>query len=232
MRKSPKSAFRKWSVEPRIPGTHVDTSTSAITNGGIVEPGSPWPLVLIGADLALAAVIGVGLAWSRGLLPLSSSFYVVIAIGKLPRFQLDRAGAALLGATLMVACGAISLSDAYKAIDFGTITLLLGMMIVIANLRLSGFFRLINSWAVTRAHHPIILLGAVVLVTGVLSAFLVNDAICLVMAPIIIELTRALKRNPVPYLIAVALALQRRQHGNDHRQSAEHDHRQPFAHSI
>jgi Na+/H+ antiporter NhaD/arsenite permease-like protein len=80
------------------------------------------------------------------------------------------------------------------------------MMIVVANLRLSGFFRLINSWAVTRAHHPIILLGAVVLVTGVLSAFLVNDAICLVMAPIIIELTRALKRNPVPYLIAVALA--------------------------
>src|ERR1700730_9943752 len=106
----------------------------------------------------------------------------------------------------MVACGAISLGDAYQAIDFDTITLLLGMMIVVANLRLSGSFRLINSWAVTRAHHPIILLGTVVLVTGVLSAFLVNDAICLVMAPIIIKLTRALKRNPVPYLIAVALA--------------------------
>ena len=168
----------------------------------------------------MAAAIGVGLAWSRGLLAAITlddapriaavvifiATYVVIAIGKLPRFQLDRAGAALLGATLMVACGAISLSDAYKAIDFDTITLLLGVMIVVANLRLSGFFRLINSWAVTRAHHPIILLGAVILVTGLLSAFLVNDAICLVMAPIIIELTRALKRNPVPYLIAVALA--------------------------
>ena len=71
--------------------------------------------------------------------------YLVIAIGKLPRFQLDRTGAALLGAALMVACGAISLGDAYQAIDFGTITLLLGMMIVVANLRLSGFFRLINS---------------------------------------------------------------------------------------
>ena len=102
--------------------------------------------------------------------------YVVIAIGKLPRFQLDRVGAALLGATLMVACGAISLRDAYQAIDFDTITLLLGMMIVVANLRLSDVFRLINSWAVTRAHHPIILVGAVVLMTGVLSAFLVNDA--------------------------------------------------------
>ncbi len=220
MRKKPKSASPKWSLQPRTPETHIDTSTTAITDGGIVEPGSPWPLVLIGAVLALAAAIGVGLAWSRGLLAAITlddapriaavvifiATYIVIAIGKLPRFQLDRTGAALLGATLMVACGAISLSDAYKAIDFDTITLLLGMMIVVANLRLSGFFRLINSWAVTRAHHPIILLGAVVLVTGVLSAFLVNDAICLVMAPIIIELTRALKRNPVPYLIAVALA--------------------------
>ena len=84
--------------------------------------------------------------------------------------------------------------------------LLLGVMIVVANLRVSGFFRLINSWAVTRAHYPIILLGAVILVTGLLSAFLVNDAICLVMAPTIIELTRALKRNPIPYLLAIAMA--------------------------
>jgi Na+/H+ antiporter NhaD/arsenite permease-like protein len=80
------------------------------------------------------------------------------------------------------------------------------MMIVVANLRLSGFFRLVNSWAVTKAHHPAVMLAAVVVVTGVLSAFLVNDAICLVMAPIVTELTRVLKRNPVPYLIAVALA--------------------------
>ncbi len=176
--------------------------------------------VVIGAVLGLAAAVGLGLAWSCGVLAALTlddasriaavgifiATYVVIAIGKLPRLQLDRTGAALLGASLMVACGAISLGDAYQAIDFDTMTLLLGMMIVVANLRLSGFFRLINSWAGTRAHHPIILLGAVVLVTGVLSAFLVNDTICLVMAPLIIELTRALKRNPVPYLIAIALA--------------------------
>ena len=190
------------------------------TDGGIVKPGSPRPPVFTGAVLGVAAAVGLGLAWSCGVLAALTlddapriaavgtfvATYVVIAIGKLPRFQLDRTGAALLGAALMVACGAISLGDAYQAIDFDTMTLLLGMMIVVANLRLSGFFRLINSWAVTRAHHPIILLGAVVLVTGVLSAFLVNDTICLVMAPLIIELTRALKRNPVPYLIAIALA--------------------------
>lgn len=132
--------------------------------------------------------------------------YVVVAIGRLPGFRVDRTGATLIGAALMVGCGVLTLEDAYKAIDLDTLTLLLGMMIVVANLRLSGFFRMVNAWAVRRAHHPMVLLTAIVLSTGVLSAFLVNDAICLVMAPIVIELTRALKRNPVPYLIAVALA--------------------------
>jgi Na+/H+ antiporter NhaD/arsenite permease-like protein len=52
----------------------------------------------------------------------------------------------------------------------------------------------------------LILLGAVVATSGVLSAFLVNDAICLVLAPLVLELTLALKRRPVPYLLAVAMA--------------------------
>uniref|UniRef100_A0A9E7ZKA9 Anion transporter n=1 Tax=Bosea sp. NBC_00436 TaxID=2969620 RepID=A0A9E7ZKA9_9HYPH len=132
--------------------------------------------------------------------------YVAIAIGRMPGLRVDRAGAALIGAALMVGCGVLSLEDAYRAIDLDTITLLLGMMIVVANLRLSGFFRMVTGWAAGRARHPALLLSVVVITTGVLSAFLVNDAICLVMAPIVITLTRALDRNPVPYLIAVALA--------------------------
>lgn len=132
--------------------------------------------------------------------------YVAIAIGRMPGLRVDRAGAALIGAALMVGCGVLSLEDAYRAIDLDTITLLLGMMIVVANLRLSGFFRMVTGWAAGRARHPVLLLSVVVMTTGVLSAFLVNDAICLVMAPIVITLTRALGRNPVPYLIAVALA--------------------------
>lgn len=132
--------------------------------------------------------------------------YVAIAIGRIPGLRVDRAGAALIGAALMVGCGVLSLEDAYRAIDLDTITLLLGMMIVVANLRLSGFFRIVTGWAAGRARHPALLLSVVVIATGVLSAFLVNDAICLVMAPIVVTLTRALERNPVPYLIAVALA--------------------------
>ena len=132
--------------------------------------------------------------------------YLFIAVGKLPGYHLDRAGAALLGACLMVWLGVLSLEDAFAAIDFDTIALLLGMMIVVANLRLSGFFEMTNGWVVARARHPLALLAAIVFLAGVLSAFLVNDTICLVMTPLVLDLTLRLKRNPVPYLLAVALA--------------------------
>lgn len=132
--------------------------------------------------------------------------YLVVAVGRIPGLHLDRAGAALLGASLIVACGILTLPEAYQSIDFDTITLLLGMMIVVANLRLSGFFRLLNGWVVTRAHHPIILLTAVTFVSGLFSAFLVNDTVCLVLTPLVLQLVRQLRRNPVPYLLAVAMA--------------------------
>jgi len=65
------------------------------------------------------------------------------------------------------------------AVDLDTLTLLLGMMIVVANLRLSGFFTQASGWVMRRAHYPLALLAAVTAVAGVFSAFLVNDAICL-----------------------------------------------------
>lgn len=132
--------------------------------------------------------------------------YLFIAIGKMPGLHLDRAGAALLGACLMVWLGVLSIEDAYDVIDFDTIALLLGMMIVVANLRLSGFFGLVNEWVVMRARRPIMLLALIVLVSGLLSAFLVNDTICLVMTPLVLDIVLRLKRNPVPYLLALAMA--------------------------
>jgi Na+/H+ antiporter NhaD/arsenite permease-like protein len=132
--------------------------------------------------------------------------YLVVAIGRLPGFRLDRAGAALVGASLMVAVGALPLEEAPKAIDFDTIILLLGVMIVVANLRLSGFFRLVTGWVVTRAQYPIVLLASIVLVSGIFSAFLVNDTVCLVLTPLVLDLVTRLRRNPVPYLLAIAMA--------------------------
>ncbi|HEX4261628.1 MAG TPA: anion transporter [Acetobacteraceae bacterium] len=132
--------------------------------------------------------------------------YAVIAVGKLPYARIDRAGAALLGAALMVSFGVLSLKQAEAAVDLDTITLLLGMMIVVANLRVSGFFRIVTGFAVARARHPALLLVAVVLVSGLLSAFLVNDTICLVLTPLVLDVVLRLQRNPVPYLLGIAMA--------------------------
>lgn len=139
-------------------------------------------------------------------LAIFAATYVIVALGKIPVYRIDRAGAALLGGSLMVGAGVLSLEEAYRAIDFDTITLLLGMMIVVANLRVSGFFRLVNDWIARHVRHPLGLLVAVVLTAGLLSAFLVNDAICLVMTPLVLEVVDRLKRNAVPYLLAIAMA--------------------------
>src|SRR5690349_24374939 len=98
-------------------------------------------------------------------LAIFAATYLVMAIGKLPGYRLDRAGAALLGASLMIWSGVLSLEDAFQAIDLETVVLLLGMMIVVANLRLSGFFEVMNEWVIARARHPLALLFGIVLVS-------------------------------------------------------------------
>ncbi len=132
--------------------------------------------------------------------------YVGVAAGGVPGLRLDRAGVAFLGGAAMIALGPLSLDESFGAIDFNTIALLVGMMIVVAHLKVSGAFRALGSLAIEHAHAPFVLLVTVTILAGVLSAFLVNDAICLVMTPIVMQVVRALGRNPVPYLVATATA--------------------------
>ncbi|HEY3785069.1 MAG TPA: anion transporter [Steroidobacteraceae bacterium] len=132
--------------------------------------------------------------------------YVAIAWGRFPGLRLDRTGAALAGATCMIAAGVLTLREAYAAIDFDTITLLLGVMIVVATLRLSGLFEMLGAAVARRARGPVLLLCWMVCVSGILSAFLVNDTICLALTPLVLEIVRGLRRDPVPYLLAVAMA--------------------------
>jgi Na+/H+ antiporter NhaD/arsenite permease-like protein len=132
--------------------------------------------------------------------------YAVLAFGRIPFFRVDRTGAAIIGASLMVAAGTLTLDEAWAAINYDTILLLFGMMIVVANLRLSGFFTLVSSFVVEHAHRPLVLLSAIVAVSGVFSAFFVNDTMCLVLTPLVLDITERLRRNPVPYLLAVAMA--------------------------
>src|SRR5580704_12904999 len=132
--------------------------------------------------------------------------YLVMAIGRMPGLRVDRTGAAIIGASLMVAANVLTLDEAWAAINSDTVILLFGMMIVVANLRLSGFFTAVSAWVVEHAHRPIVLLSAIVLVSGFFSAFFVNDTMCLVLTPLVLEIARRLRRNPVPYLLAVAMA--------------------------
>ncbi|MFD1702985.1 anion transporter [Methylopila henanensis] len=132
--------------------------------------------------------------------------YAVVAFGAAPPLRIDRAGAALVGGALMFGLGALSHDEVFAAIDYDTIVLLLGMMIVAANLQLSGFFELAIRAVVARVRRPLTLLAAVVAASGVLSAFLVNDTICVVLTPLVVTLALRLGRNPVPYAIAIAVS--------------------------
>lgn len=127
-------------------------------------------------------------------------------MGGVPVLRVDRTGAAIIGASLMLAFDVLTVEEAYAAVNYDTIILLFGMMIVVANLRLSGFFLVVSAWVVEHAHRPLVLLASICLVSGAFSAFFVNDTMCLVLTPLVLEVTRRLERNPVPYLLAVAMS--------------------------
>jgi Na+/H+ antiporter NhaD/arsenite permease-like protein len=132
--------------------------------------------------------------------------YLVLATGKAPWLRIDRTGAAIVGATLMVATGVIPLDVAWQHVDFRTLILLFGMMAVIAHLRMARFFASVVRTVAKYVHEPHALLVAVVFVSGVLSALFVNDTVCLVFTPILIEIARARRHRPLPYLLALATA--------------------------
>ncbi|HKF97719.1 MAG TPA: anion transporter, partial [Steroidobacteraceae bacterium] len=131
--------------------------------------------------------------------------YFVFALGKFPGLKIDRPGAAIIGAVLMVAFRIVTAQEALRAIDFPTIVLLFSMTLIVAHLHLGGFFEWIADLTVLRLSAQQ-LLAAVVFVSGILSAFLVNDVVCLVMTPFIIKVTRRLALEPLPYLLALATA--------------------------
>jgi Na+/H+ antiporter NhaD/arsenite permease-like protein len=132
--------------------------------------------------------------------------YAVVAFGGLPLIRIDRTGAAIVGAILMVVAGGLTLDQAWAAIDHRTLLLLFGMMVLISSLRLARFFRTVARVVVTRVRHPAAMLVAVVFTSGILSALFVNDTICLVFTPILIEIAELRRHRPLPYLLALATA--------------------------
>jgi Na+/H+ antiporter NhaD/arsenite permease-like protein len=132
--------------------------------------------------------------------------YAAVAFGDVPRLRMNRATMALVGAAALVAVGAISQDQAFAAIDLGTLVLLGAMMIINVNLRLSGFFGLVTARVLKLARTPRVLLALIIVASGVLSAIFLNDTICVIVTPLVVDLTLRLKRNPLPYLIGLATA--------------------------
>lgn len=131
--------------------------------------------------------------------------YVVLGFGALPPLRVDRTGATLIGATAMLALGVLAPHEAVTAIDFHTIALLLGMMIVVAHLRLAGFFAWIDTRALRGVRDPRRFLLVVLWLSGAMSALFVNDTACLLLTPLVLETTLAMGIAPVPHLLAIAI---------------------------
>jgi Na+/H+ antiporter NhaD/arsenite permease-like protein len=130
--------------------------------------------------------------------------YVIISAQKMKWHSLDRPSGALFGAVLMVITGVLTLDEAYRSIDFNTILLLLGMMLIIAYFKIANSFKYLSYLLISHAKNSFLLLCFVSFSSGILSALFVNDTICLMFTPLLILALHQTKLNPIPYLIALA----------------------------
>src|SRR5947207_14024572 len=105
--------------------------------------------------------------------------------------RINRSIIALLGAGFMVVTGVLSQDEAIRGIDFNTIALLTGMMVLVAIARRCGMFEYLAVWASKKGRaQPWAMLAMLSLVTAVVSAFLDNVTTVLLIAPVTLSVTR------------------------------------------
>ena len=130
--------------------------------------------------------------------------YLGMILGRLPGLAADRTGIALLGAIILVGAGRVSPTAAWEAVDVPTMALLLGLMVVSAQLRLGGFYTEVTRRVAAAAVEPATLLAIVIGVAGGLSALLANDIVCLAMAPLLVVGCTRRGLRPEPHLLGLA----------------------------
>lgn len=135
-----------------------------------------------------------------------ASTIVGIAVGRWPFLRANRATITLLSSALLLSVGAQTLPQAYAALDLNTLLLLFSMMVLNGHLFLAGFFGIVTQRVVQAASGPRTLLALVIITAGVLSALFLNDTVVLMMTPLVLETTRTLRRDPIPYLLGLATA--------------------------
>ena len=130
--------------------------------------------------------------------------YLLIAGRRLRLLPIGRPAGALLGAVLMVGVGVLTPKESYRAIDHDTIVLLFGMMLLTAYLSQAGFFGWAAVKVLSTCRTPWQLLVTLSVFSAALSAFLVNDTVCIFLTPVVVAVCLRARLPMGPYLIALA----------------------------
>lgn len=140
------------------------------------------------------------------------SFFILIVVltvftlGKSPLFRIDRAGVAIIGAVAMMGFGVLSFEQATQAINYRTIVILFSMMVIVANLKIAGFFELIGQIVLQKIKSKKALLFTIIFISGLLSAFAINDIVCLLFTPVVLFICNKGNCKPIPHLLGLAMA--------------------------
>ena len=132
--------------------------------------------------------------------------YLGMMLGTLPGLKMDRASIALGGAIALLAFGEMTEAKALASIDFGTLGMLFGLMLISIQLELAGAYGVLSA-AVTKVRAaPALLLALVVALVGGLAALLTNDVVAVAITPTVLAICLRRGINPVPFLLAIAFA--------------------------
>ncbi len=132
--------------------------------------------------------------------------YLGLAMGRVPGLKMNRVGIALLGAIAMMIFGKINTAQAVAFVNWPTVCLLFGFFVISSQLRLSGFYNVVAGTISNRLEHPAQFLLILMAATGGLSAFLNHDIVCFVFTPVVTGALLRKQLNPVPFLVALAIA--------------------------
>ena len=153
-----------------------------------------------GGDFVPNVIFGINAMWL-------STIVLLIVYGIIVSEKVNRAVVALLGTGVMIVLGVLDQHEAVKGIDFNTIALLTGMMILVSVSRKSGMFQYLAVWSSKQAKaEPWGILLMLSVVTAVLSAFLDNVTTVLLIVPVTLAITRDLEVPPYPFLFAEIFA--------------------------
>ena len=149
---------------------------------------------------AFTAIFGLNPLWL-------STVVMIVTYGVIISEKLNRSIIALLGAMLMIMLGLLTQEQAVAGIDFNTIGLLVGMMIIVSITRKCGVFEYLAIWSAKLVKaSPAGILAMLAVVTAVVSAFLDNVTTVLLVVPVTLVITEALKVNPYPFLFSQIIA--------------------------